>query len=162
MIRSENEVYFPPLNQSQPETITIEVNGESIVLDLSLVYDFLKDAMNFDVYAKEFNLFLNKLLKYQGESSIEFAKQLFGSLGRMTNNLDFMIGSSLISKKDFGSALAFINFLYSNPISDEVRIYLEQRNDLIVLGIMDSFPFDAEPFLQKTSNNIIVFHANFK
>jgi hypothetical protein len=39
------------------------VNGESIVLDLSLVDDFLKDAMNFDVYAKEFNLFLNKLLK---------------------------------------------------------------------------------------------------
>jgi hypothetical protein len=64
MIRSENEVYFPPLNQSQPETITIEVNGESIVLDLSLVDDFLKDAMNFDVYAKEFNLFLNILLKY--------------------------------------------------------------------------------------------------
>ena len=64
MIRSENEVYFPPLNQSQPETITIEVNGESVVLDLSLVDDFLKDAMNFDVYAKEFNLFLNKLLKY--------------------------------------------------------------------------------------------------
>jgi hypothetical protein len=87
------------------------VNGESVVLDLSLVDDFLKDAMNFDVYAKEFNLFLNKLLKNKEVSSIEYAKQIFGSLGRMTNNLDFMIGSSLISKKDFGSALAFINFL---------------------------------------------------
>ena len=80
----------------------------------------------------------------------------------MTNNLDFMIGSSLISKKNFGSALAFINFLQSNPISEEVRINLEQRKDLIVLGIIDSFPFDAEPFLQETSNNIIVFHVNFK
>jgi len=67
----------------------------------------------------------------------------------MTNNLDFMIGSSLISKKDFGSALAFIDFLQSDPITEKIRAYLERRMD----PASDDYfvPFDCEPFLKNTS-----------
>ena len=71
-----------------------------------------------------------------------------------------MRDSSLITKKDFGSALAFIDFLQSDPITEKIRTYLERRMD--PAGDDYFVPFDCEPFLKKTSKNVEIYYAIFK